>query len=344
MPDPVVQLLRGASEYSFTLMEALCGLWRPAAPAAASPDSVALKGRAQQTLWRLQSEYQRVAGDPRSLDNLILLADLLPSADDFRDAAVAWLDLVETLVQTAEREYGAAPGKGAYKAEQVEGDPARAADRSEVEHPQSSGVSRTDRRGERGELDDRLGRPGAQSQQDLGHQCGGSHEPAALHPGPALPPAGAPPVLRVGADRPSQSLAPALRQAGGARRPSAHAGPARGRRGDQARAFPRRGRGGQRAAKIAAWVVVHRQQVVALVELVSFATQEAEAFARFTGPQKKEYARDIVVAFLEELKIVDEDSLWEAMVERFIDWGIDGIVQVFNKRKLFQHRSMTSAA
>jgi hypothetical protein len=88
------------------------------------------------------------------------------------------------------------------------------------------------------------------------------------------------------------------------------------------------------------WLGEHRQQVVALVELVAVAVQEAEFFSELSGPEKKTYARYLVIAFLEDVGLIEsETSLLYFVIERFLDWLIDAVVSIFNKRaESFGHR------
>ncbi|MBJ6762577.1 hypothetical protein JGU66_17540 [Myxococcaceae bacterium JPH2] len=84
------------------------------------------------------------------------------------------------------------------------------------------------------------------------------------------------------------------------------------------------------------WVGTNRQRLIGFVDLVSVGTREAERFTRLSGPQKREYATDLVTMFLEQ-----EGLLRNALLAPTIQWligiGIDLIVFLFNKRKVFQH-------
>ena len=82
------------------------------------------------------------------------------------------------------------------------------------------------------------------------------------------------------------------------------------------------------------WLAAHQKQAMAIAVLVSTAVEEAEQFlAMRSGAKKKEYARDLVLAFLEWAGIISsEDSLMYYLADGMIDWFIDAIVNIFNTR------------
>jgi hypothetical protein len=93
------------------------------------------------------------------------------------------------------------------------------------------------------------------------------------------------------------------------------------------------------AVRILAWVGSHRAQVIAMFELVFIAVQEAESYLSLSGPEKKAYARDLVLAVLDELGFRERVGLLFAIISSLIDGTIESAVHVFNKRGIFVHRS-----
>ena len=89
----------------------------------------------------------------------------------------------------------------------------------------------------------------------------------------------------------------------------------------------------QRFRNVLQWIQRHRQLLLALIELISIATEEAEAFAEMSGPDKKSYAISLIHAFLDEYGLAPaEGSLAALVTDSVIDWGIDNLVSLFNRR------------
>lgn len=86
------------------------------------------------------------------------------------------------------------------------------------------------------------------------------------------------------------------------------------------------------------WMIDHRSNIVALIELVSVAAQEAESFIELSGSDKKIYARELILAFLEDYDII-RTQLAYIITEWVLDWAIDSVVRIFNKRGAFQQRT-----
>lgn len=86
------------------------------------------------------------------------------------------------------------------------------------------------------------------------------------------------------------------------------------------------------------WVGRHRNQVVAAVELVFVAVQEAEKYESMTGAEKKEYAMALVFAALDELGFRQKAGLLVATLESIIGGGVESAVHLFNKHAVFTHR------
>jgi hypothetical protein len=93
------------------------------------------------------------------------------------------------------------------------------------------------------------------------------------------------------------------------------------------------------AADLLVWVSARRRTLMVLVEVVSAAVHQAEVYVSLTGPQKKAYARDLVLAVLDELGFEQRAGLLFAIIDSTINSSIEGSVHLFNKRGLFSHAS-----
>ena len=87
------------------------------------------------------------------------------------------------------------------------------------------------------------------------------------------------------------------------------------------------------------WIGTHRDQLVAALELVFAAVQEAESYLTMTGPEKKAFAHDLVLAVLDEIGFEERAGLMLAIVNSMISGAIEASVAIFNKRGAFDHRS-----
>jgi hypothetical protein len=92
-------------------------------------------------------------------------------------------------------------------------------------------------------------------------------------------------------------------------------------------------------ADLLVWVSARRKSLLVLVEVVADAVQEAEFYLTLDGPQKKAYARDLVLAVLDELGFKQRTGLLFAIIDSTINSSIDASVHIFNKRGLFSHPS-----
>lgn len=82
------------------------------------------------------------------------------------------------------------------------------------------------------------------------------------------------------------------------------------------------------------WAGKHAQEVSAFVDVAYAAIREAERFAELSGPAKQAYARALIVAFMEEIGFMQGRSqLFVSMVNGFLNGLIDSMVQLLNKRK-----------
>ncbi len=87
------------------------------------------------------------------------------------------------------------------------------------------------------------------------------------------------------------------------------------------------------------WFTNHRESLLALIEIVSEAVQEAETFASLPGKEKKAYARDLVLAVLDALGFKQRFGLMYSFIEVIIECSIETAVYLFNRHNVFTHSS-----
>lgn len=92
------------------------------------------------------------------------------------------------------------------------------------------------------------------------------------------------------------------------------------------------------AEKVLLWISVHRVQLIAAFELILAAVHEAERFIELPGAEKKAYAQSLVLAVLDEMGLQERTGLLFAIVDSLIGSSIEAAVNVFNKRGVFVHR------
>ena len=91
----------------------------------------------------------------------------------------------------------------------------------------------------------------------------------------------------------------------------------------------------QAVGRVAVWIGRHGNEVVAAFTVVFDVVQEAEQFRQMSGPEKREYAKDLVWAVLEDLGVDVEGGLLYAIVDAVIGGAIESAVHLFNKRDGF---------
>jgi hypothetical protein len=92
------------------------------------------------------------------------------------------------------------------------------------------------------------------------------------------------------------------------------------------------------------WLSANRRKVLALIQVISIGTKEAEGFLETSGPEKKAYVRDLVMAWLDETGALDGLGALDWFVEWFVDFGIDAVVLLFKKRGIFIPRERARLA
>jgi hypothetical protein len=84
--------------------------------------------------------------------------------------------------------------------------------------------------------------------------------------------------------------------------------------------------------------------LIATLEIVFEAVQKAEGRFDLSGPDKKLYARDRVLATLDELGFTERDGLIFAAINSLLDGMIEVAVHLFNKRGIFRHAKARGSA
>jgi hypothetical protein len=87
----------------------------------------------------------------------------------------------------------------------------------------------------------------------------------------------------------------------------------------------------------------HADSLVAGIQLVGIVVQELEKFASLDGAEKKRYATDLVFEILNELGFRTPGPLMQLIIETAVGFAIDATVDLFNKRGLFDHPSGSRA-
>jgi hypothetical protein len=88
------------------------------------------------------------------------------------------------------------------------------------------------------------------------------------------------------------------------------------------------------------WFIQNRRQLLGLWDLVAAATVEAEAFIQMSGPEKQQYARELVLLALQEQHETWSDAVVQnPFAGAIIDFAIDSVVRIFNKRGMFSSPS-----
>lgn len=96
---------------------------------------------------------------------------------------------------------------------------------------------------------------------------------------------------------------------------------------------------GQTAAEVLTWVAANKDRIIASTELIFAAVHEAERFVDLHGEDKKRYARDLVRAVLSEMGLETDRGLMGILIMAAVDSGIEIAVHLLNKRGAFQSGS-----
>lgn len=281
------------------------------------------KEEIRRSLWRLRRAYS-VAGGGRALAELgELLGQLKPKAGGLEKALIAWIDAVELLVQQAER-LRPGPGRGERKKRQV---------KAALVH-----------------LMVRLARDGGRVPNPFEPLLYGVVADVSIDTVVLL-------INRNSLWETDGSASGAPRQRW---RPfaalSAWLGGITTRlvlafypvpralkaRLDEAAAATSLGGVLSATVQLAQWVGHHRDAAVAVVEIVSVTVQQAEGYLQMSGREKKAYARDLILVFLEDEGLLPAAGTWgNALASTVIDAAVEAVVFLFNRRGLFRHGQRT---
>lgn len=325
----VLMLERAAAEVGATYLRVLVTLLLPGrrgrAPAAdeLTPEQIE---RIHVTVWRLQNAIEELTQARGVVDLRAALTSLSFLAREFADQIIGWIDVIDTLIDEAERQYGTQAGRGAYKVYQLKGALLYMARREGfalpivpgfvqpfvfdhfatiiadfiVAHLNDNALWNFDA------LPRRPSGWRARVSGPLSYRLGKLFEFLAK--------------FLVGVAwrivLSSFHLSPRMRAAVDRLRPNVS---------DTMKAL----------ASLEQFVVKNPNYVRAAARVLSIAVQQAETFAHLSGPQKQVYARELILAFLEQNGLVDPSGLWREIVAAWIDLAINATVALFNRRRLF---------
>lgn len=87
---------------------------------------------------------------------------------------------------------------------------------------------------------------------------------------------------------------------------------------------------------VGAWITSHAQTLAVLSDLVSVMVVEAQVVVHATDEEKKAYARDLVLAFIDqEVGLPDRGTLRYRLLVTVIEMGIEVVVMLFEKHNFF---------
>lgn len=98
------------------------------------------------------------------------------------------------------------------------------------------------------------------------------------------------------------------------------------------------------ASRLFIWLGTHRTELVQATQIVFGAVQEAETLLTMSGPEKKQFARDLIWCVLEEMGFTPQSGILQAAMDSIIDLLIETSVHFFNKRAKFVHHNTPVAA
>jgi hypothetical protein len=90
-------------------------------------------------------------------------------------------------------------------------------------------------------------------------------------------------------------------------------------------------------ADLLVWISAKRGTLMVLVEVTAAAVQQAEVYVSLTGAQKRAYAYDVVLAALYELGFEQGTGLLFSIIDSTIQSSIEMSVNLFNKRGVFSN-------
>jgi hypothetical protein len=96
-------------------------------------------------------------------------------------------------------------------------------------------------------------------------------------------------------------------------------------------------------SRVFIWVGTHRNSLLKTSELIFETVQEVENFMSMTGPEKKQFARDLVWTVIEDMGLAPQSGLLTALADALIDLAIESSVHLFHKHGLFQQHRQTES-
>lgn len=102
----------------------------------------------------------------------------------------------------------------------------------------------------------------------------------------------------------------------------------------------------RRKTELVIFIGQHGQQVTALFQLVFEAVREAEFISELSGPQKKDYAINLIMEVLEEIGFPVDSPLFSAIARAVVSGAIESALNVFKRRapETFQRSSLQTAS
>lgn len=286
------------------------------------------RAQIRMSVWRLQNVFEVVLHptDPAALHTALTSLSFL--AQQFGSQIIAWVEVIDVLVDEAERHFGTIAGRGLYKRQQVRAAVLTIARRDGIDLPFVPGF-----------LEPLVFSLAADVISDFvvalidGNELWDETLPT--RPGTWRAQLGGPLFYRLDTiftavggfltgiawriAMATVRMSPAMKAAVDRVRPDIS---------------------GTIAAlsTLARFAATHPDYVRAVVEVLSIATQEAETFFELTGPQKQAYAQAMIMAFLEQNGFVEPSGLWREIVKAGVNLTIDATVAIFNRRQLFTPR------
>jgi hypothetical protein len=300
-----------------------------------SDAEIRLRKHAQGMILELRRAFESGAATGITDELIRLLADTAPRGDEIKNALIAWVSLVEALVQEAEQEYGSAPHRGAQKSEQVKA----VLIHLMIDRPHLQLLDIPDF------LVPFIAEIGVNWTIDAIVLILNQH--TMWEPGPVEP------SLRLSLFariihwlfvcwRAFIKLAPVARLLNSLSRLTRRVVLLEYPLSPKVRIAVQRietMRGAtiesvvSRVVAVVRWFGDHHNAMVALAGVVAFAIQEAEFIGGLSGPEKKIYARALLLAFLADVGMVGApSSLSYHLADSILDSAIDAVVLIFNTR------------
>ena len=310
---------------SQTIVQAL--IWRspPSRPSAMASDELA-------NLSQLVHLFHSAVGE-EGPELIAILNAFTVNRDQLQRTAIAWLDLIEVLVQTSEARYGSAPGMGKIKTEDVKRTLLYLLESGRFSIPnvpQPLATLVVDSVAEWA-IDVIVLQANSYDLWETSSADAG----AANRWWQMLRRAGWTVVLKLAnlaalainwvrdVLRPRPALSPALKAALDAVEREASIVSEQNLIGQCSRLF--------------VWIGSRRATLVNATELVFGAVQEAETVLAMPGPEKKELASSLIWGVLQEMGFMPEPGILQSIIESAIDLLIETAVHFFNKHGAFRH-------